>query len=155
MTPFQKNDFYISGGETFEARGWFGGESWALTANVEIYNVVSNTWTQGPELMTPRKHHSSCSLILKLFVLGGIGEEDKLLSSVEMLDTSYQTSQIVQLQGWQPLDLPLFTPRTDPAVCAISDTEFVVLGGNDGEVDLNDALVYDDAKRCFNQVCES
>ena len=150
MAPYQENEFYITGGETYEARGWFSSESWALSANVEIYNVTENTWTQGPELKTPRKHHSSCSLILKLFILGGIGEEEKLLSSIEMLDTSYRTSEIIELQGWQQLELTLFTPRIDPAVCAISDTKFVLLGGNDGEKDMKDALVYDDQKRCMD-----
>jgi len=43
----------------------------------------------------------------------------------------------------------VFTPRRNPLVTALNDSEIVIMGGTDGENCLSDVLVYDiDKKEC-------
>jgi hypothetical protein len=67
-----------------------GGKSPYFSSLTFYFNVESETWTEGPMLNIGRAYHS-CGLIQEarknsIIVIGGIGNNEKILQSVEILD---------------------------------------------------------------------
>lgn len=94
------------------------------TATVEIYDVATGSWADGPDLRTPRHHHAAAASGDRIVVLGGRGDEDLSLDAVEQLDVSSGE--------WAALPaLPLGSGGL--AAVAVGDAIVAIAGGDDAE----------------------
>jgi Kelch motif protein len=91
---------------------------------LEIYDFKTDSWRSGPRMPTPRHHVASVALGGKLYVLGGRGDRDLSLSTVERFDPA--TSR------WERLP-PLPFGVGDPAAVVARGRIVVISGGDDAE----------------------
>jgi hypothetical protein len=103
------------------------------TGFTEIFDPATGTWSEGPELATPRFHHRSVALPDgTVVVVGGHDADYEPLASVEVLDPG--------ASAWRSLgDLP--TAVAHPAVWASPSGRVVlVLGGSTGLTETNNLV---------------
>lgn len=131
-------DFYVTGGDVHQARGLMRRKEWKSSALVEIYNLETNKWRNGPNLNVARRYHSSCSLRDNIYAIGGTNDQDEYFSSIEILEI------LRPQQRWVLVYQNAFSPRMCTAVIPIEDSQFVIIGGfnNLGEGELKDSFVY-------------
>jgi hypothetical protein len=103
---------YVTGGVTTEGVRPFN--------QLDIYDPVTDTWSSGPAMPTPREHLASCAIDGKLIVVGG-WNEDVSTGATEAYDPDART--------WQVL-APMPTPRG--GLAAVADGSLChVIGGED------------------------
>ncbi len=96
---------------------------------------MKNAWTQKGDMPTARSFAGSAVVDGKIYVIGGAGAEDKVLSSVEAYDPAADT--------WaKKADMP--TMRSLPVI-AVVDGNIYVIGGYDGNNKSSSTEVYDPA----------
>lgn len=79
-----------------------------------------------------------------MYVIGGWNRK-KYLSSIEFL-TVDDTKNTFN-DTWQIFKVGMLTPRKDSAVCPVSTTSFIVMGGNYKDLKLKDiVIVYTEVK---------
>ncbi len=110
--------FYVFG-------GYVGPSAYnnTITASVQIYDPVSNTWALGTAMPAPRASMAVGVLNGKAYVIGGVDSNSSYQNSVLVYDPvtdSWSTS----------VDEP--TGRADPAVAAIGCKLFVAGGNTNG-----------------------
>ena len=93
-------------------------------STVEIYDVDAGTWTAGPDMPTPRHHHDAAAIDGRLVVVGGRGNDDLSMDTVEQFDPLRDR--------WTSLpSLPLGAGGL--AVTATPDVVLAIGGGDDEE----------------------
>ena len=99
---------------------------------VSLYSVDSDGWRHSlPHLHFGRKSASGCFVNSHAYVFGGIGSES-CLNSIERLSLSAVSSGREE-EEWQSFQVDSrILPRQLPVVAALNDTEFVIMGGDDG-----------------------
>lgn len=68
-----------------------GGADGASVSELQIYDTVTNTWTTGPAMPTPRDHLSAAVVGDKLYAIGGRNSGSFILSTVEVFDLRTNT----------------------------------------------------------------
>ncbi|HET7694458.1 MAG TPA: kelch repeat-containing protein [Vicinamibacterales bacterium] len=96
----------------------------AAVNRVDLYDVASNTWTQGPNLLAPTAGASGVVAMNALFVFGG--SNNGALKLAEM----YRPVAGLQPDGWAALS-PMTTARTRAAASLVGDVIYVA-GGQTG-----------------------
>ena len=86
--------------------------------------------------------HASTVLDSKVYVICGRDNEFDFLDSVEVLDIVELERSGVALNHWSIFYIRGLIPRQSPAVCSISTTHILVMGGNNDE-DIADAPLID------------
>ena len=118
------------------------------------HSLGEDRWEKMPDLWVARRDASACSLGSIVYVLCGYNEENKMLNSIECLD-----SKRLDL-GWDIIDEPpmqsLLTPRVRPAVVPLGNcSEIAILGGRSGYYNQKDVLAFntetEDVKVLANQ----
>lgn len=83
------------------------------SSNTEIYNIMEDKWVNGPDMATPRFHHTSVTISNQyLYVIAGRHalNENKILDSIEKLDfskdnPSWEEIKLNSVDGfWTPRD---------------------------------------------------
>ncbi len=116
------NNIYISGGLT----------SWKnITKKHEVYNVLSNTWSEKASIPSLRNNAAVVSLDSLIYVIGGAGTKDNIWGDIWTVE-KYN----VNSDSWvQKNDLPILLFK--PGVTVVNN-EIIVLGGQtliDGKED--------------------
>ncbi len=113
---------------------------------VEIYEVGTDTWTQGPPIPTKRGWSGADLLGNKIYVAGGktIRTPEEKQSSGD--DTHFEIRDVLEVldlesQTWSALE-PLSEPRAGVSVTAC-DGKIYALGGNNFIHQLNAVEMYD------------
>ena len=72
-------------------RGW--GHSGKLLPTIEIYDPVTDTWTQKADMPVPRSSNSTCIVDGKIYIIGGVAANKKpnRLDSVDIYDPATDT----------------------------------------------------------------
>ena len=92
-----------------------------------------------------RYNHASITLESVVYVVAGFGGK-KRLDTIEMLSMAPQARSDPDYK-WQLFKPAGLTPRKLPAVCPISHTKFVIMGGSGDEDLLSDAIIVDTKTR--------
>ena len=115
-----------------------------ISVKNEVYDIATDRWTEKAPLPTPRHGTQSISVNGKIYVIGGMGEENniwKSLSVVEMYNP--------QTDKWETkTSLP--EQRDGFGMFAINKKIFIV-GGFNGESVVNSVLVYDTKKDSWSK----
>jgi hypothetical protein len=94
-------------------------------SSVQVFNPsgsLGNKWNSGPSLNIPRAGFVALSDGIKIYVIGGYNSNNKMLDSVEMLDTSQSNPQ------WQALP-SLSAPRFLASGGIVQNRYLYILGG--------------------------
>ncbi|XP_077349420.1 kelch-like protein 38 isoform X1 [Lithobates pipiens] len=92
-----------------------------VTSGVYILSLKLNQWRIGEPMLVPRYSHQSIGYRNYIFSIGGIGEKQELLNSVERFDSIYNT--------WETMaNMPVAVLH--PAVAA-KDQRIYLFGGED------------------------
>ncbi|XP_068091042.1 kelch-like protein 38 [Hyperolius riggenbachi] len=106
---------YVLGGLSIDRKGN------TVTSSVYILSLKLNQWRKGESMLVPRYSHRSIGYKNYIFAIGGTGEKQQILSSVERFDSIYNT--------WESMaNMP--TPVLHPAVAA-KDQRIYLFGGED------------------------
>ncbi|KAM9308454.1 kelch-like protein 38 [Gastrophryne carolinensis] len=98
-----------------------GNKANAVTSSVYVLSLKLNQWRKGEPMLLSRYSHQSIAYKNYIFSIGGIGEKQEILSSVERFDSIYNT--------WKTMaSMP--TPVLHPAVAA-KDQRLYLFGGED------------------------
>lgn len=109
------SNVYVLGGMSI------GNNAKEVTSSVYIMSLKLNQWKKGESMLLPRYSHQCIGYKNYIFSLGGIGEKQEILNSVERFDSIYNT--------WKPMtSMP--TPVLHPAVAA-KDQRIYLFGGED------------------------
>ena len=115
--------------------------------------VENQTWHQMPDLIVARECHASCSLgNSSVYVFFGFDSQGHCLSSIERLDLADQGS--ISDCSWTLLSNIQMEGRAFPAVCALSSTEIVIMGGRDQFGYLGDVFILDTKAGMSTQVAK-
>jgi len=114
------------------------------------FDLITHRWLSLPKLDTARRSHSSCFLDKVLYVFGGYSvAKGHILSTVEKLNIGKPGSR------WEAFFVNNFTQRILPAVCPISKTEIVIMGGfSMSQGDLGDVLIFDSSRKVAEKVLD-
>ena len=93
-------------------------------SDLEIYDVGTGTWSRGPSMPTARHHHGAAAIGGRLVVVGGRGDDDLSLNTVEQFDPS--------TNRWTRL-APLPVGVGGLAVVAAAGQIVAIGGGDDDE----------------------
>ena len=103
-------------------------------------NETDKKWREGPRLNEKRDKFASVVCNGTLFVIGGCGDNDDDLDTVE----SIQVGDLLHAPGansttsrWKTLDCRLSTKRSGCAAAAVQDRFIVVVGGYDDNANLS------------------
>ncbi|KAM4704922.1 kelch-like protein 38 [Rhinophrynus dorsalis] len=92
-----------------------------VTSAMYILSLKLNQWRKGESMLAPRYSHRSITYKNYIFAIGGIGEKQEILSSVERFDSIYNT--------WKSMaNMPVAVLH--PAVAA-KDQRIYLFGGED------------------------
>jgi N-acetylneuraminic acid mutarotase len=103
-----------------------------------MYDPSADTWTDGPEMLTPREHLAVVASKDKIYAVGGRAngsEDDQLASANEVLDPAS-----MQWSALSPLPVPRGGLHGTYAVETV-----IVAGGERGEKAYDDVNQYDPA----------
>lgn len=92
-----------------------------VTSSVYILSLKLNQWRKGEPMLVPRFSHRSLGYKNYIFSIGGIGERQEILNSVERFDSIYNTWEIMA-------SMPVAVLH--PAVAA-KDQRIYLFGGED------------------------
>ena len=81
-------------------------------ATVNIFDPINNTWTTGTSMNTARNYHAAAVANGKIYVLGGIGSDGNVLSSVEEFDPATNL--------WTTKSATGFTERCEHAAASVN-----------------------------------
>lgn len=111
------NDVYVIGGSTSPH------DSGSLPGSgvVEIFDTRTKTWSEGPELPTPRHHHAAAAVDGVVTVVGGRDGPSFSMAAVEHLDT-----RTGRWRTGRPLPL-----ASGALTAATSGGRLIVTGGGD------------------------
>ncbi|KAK4475672.1 hypothetical protein MN116_000940 [Schistosoma mekongi] len=96
-----------------------GGRPKSSMQTSNIYDISLGRWLTGQNLNIGRSWYSLSECGGVIYAVGGVGEDDQTLSSVEMLDP--------RVDKWQPCS-SMLRPRFGYGVCS-TDNEIIVVGG--------------------------
>ncbi|XP_063780465.1 kelch-like protein 38 [Pseudophryne corroboree] len=106
---------YVLGGLSISNKGNI------VTSSVYILSLKLNQWRKGESMLVPRYSHRSVGYRNYIFSIGGIGEKQEILSSVERFDSIYN--------AWKTMSsMPVAVLH--PAVAA-KDQRIYLFGGED------------------------
>ncbi|XP_075070139.1 kelch-like protein 38 [Mixophyes fleayi] len=106
---------YVLGGLSINKKGNI------VTSSVYILSLKLNQWCKGEPMLVPRYSHRSIGYRNYVFAIGGIGEKQEILSSVERFDSIYNS--------WETMSsMPVAVLH--PAVAA-KDQRIYLFGGED------------------------
>ena len=108
------------------------------SASVSLFReagVKDARFTEEKSMNVARSWHASCILEAKLYVFGGWGVENKLLNSIEFLDTSAEKED----HAWTETTCQFFTPRMSSAVIPIGANKIAIFGGSCNK----EVIIYD------------
>ena len=96
-------------------------------SEVHAFDIHGKTWIQKalPSFKKPRVCHVSCILGEKIYIFGGVTNDNVSLRSIEIFDIQ----QSDKAKKWELLILDALTKRSDIALCPISDHEILIMGG--------------------------
>ena len=97
---------------------------------VSSHNLNTNTWSVNlSQLNIVRYRASACILAGNAYVFAGKYRGDWYLNSIEKIavDSLFSNGP----DPWTLIDIPqnVFTPRFNPVVAPLNDTEIAILGG--------------------------
>ena len=75
-------------------------------------------------------------------MVGGVSGQDETIKTFERMPIVGLSDSTLPWALIEP-DTDVLSPRTDPIVCPISDTQLLIMGGYDNRSMLSDALVMD------------
>jgi N-acetylneuraminic acid mutarotase len=102
-----------------------GGTAGLTLLDLRIFDISTNTWSDGASMTTLREQHAAAYLDGKIYVMGGITEDSSLLSSVEVYDIATDT--------WAAgPELPAV--RRLMAAAAVDDHIYVIGGDGGGAI---------------------
>ncbi|MEL6741498.1 MAG: BTB/POZ domain-containing protein, partial [Planctomycetota bacterium] len=79
----------IGGADTFDAE--FRIELGA-TRRVDVWSRGEGRWRRGADMLAPRRDHCACAHQTRVLAIGGVGDDDELLSSCEVYDGARWTA---------------------------------------------------------------
>ena len=106
-----------------------------------------------PELNVARYSASSCVLAQNAYVFcgTGIGVQSQL-NSIEKLNLEGDDAgKSAEWQLIQP-DIEVLSPRSSPIVVPLDENQILILGGNDGPTNYNDAIIFDATSETVQKV---
>ncbi|MCA9731867.1 MAG: T9SS type A sorting domain-containing protein [Deferribacteres bacterium] len=77
-TVLWNDKVYLLGGRTIND----------VLKNVEVYDLVQNTWTDAHDLRIPREGHSACFFNDRIYAIGGQDKDAQLVESIEWYDNT-------------------------------------------------------------------
>jgi N-acetylneuraminic acid mutarotase len=91
----------------------------------ELFNVATNQWTQGPNILAPTVAPASAVVQNALFVFGGFNNGALILAEL------YRPASGLQVDGWAALSgMP--TPRLEASAAVVGDVIYVIGGQDSG-----------------------
>ena len=130
------NRYVVCTGSVFEGN--------RADATTELYDTQDDTWMELARLNTPRCFHSSCDRNGEfVYVFAGKSKIGRAINSVERMKIKDENGMSWRNQ-WMKLELPahefpdLFSPRSTPGVCAVSDRDLLLFGGRVNGKSLSD-----------------
>ena len=111
-----------------------------LLSRVDVFDLAAQSWSQGPDLPTPRDHLAGAALGGRVYAVSGeLGGHDKNVATVEVLDPA---------TGWtKGADLP--RPRGSLGAAVVGD-RLLAVGGQDPKGTFHDADAYDSARGAWS-----
>jgi hypothetical protein len=109
---------YVAGGATE-----YGPDLPAPMASLEVYDLNTGEWSEGPDMPTPRHHFGLVALDGKLYAVGGRDADDFAIDTVERFDPA--------TGRWETLP-PLPQAAGGLAVAATDGEVYAIGGGDDG-----------------------
>ncbi|CAH8664567.1 unnamed protein product [Schistosoma rodhaini] len=106
-----------------------GGKPKCSMKTCNIYDISLGLWSSGPNLNTGRSWYSLTECDGVIYAIGGVGEDDQTLSSVEMLDP--------RVNKWE-LCSSMLRPRFGFSVCSTNNEIIVVGGVRDSTIEMYD-----------------
>ena len=95
-------------------------------------------------MQVPREEHSSCTMNKYVYVIGGMDDNYKALSSIEQLRVQCgEDGEILSDYKWRLIQVDGLPPRRNPFVCHMGKDTIAICGGSDfyGR-DLGDSYVW-------------
>ena len=143
MCNYKDRYLFVSGG--FKFPDWYD--------CVDMFDIENDEWNLAPNLNKKRAAHSSCSLENSIFVF--CGATQAYMMSIEMLDAEgFINGEPVEWQLVQ-LNEGSLSPRENPLVASLSDTELLILGGFDGRRYLNDGYILETNEMILDKVIDA
>ena len=96
-----KNFIYVMGGQTSKLQQ---PENCVITKSVEKYNSDRNSWTSVSDMIFKRTRHSACILQDRIYVFGGIDENDEEVDKIESYDLAIDKWVVVETLSVQCTD---------------------------------------------------
>ena len=117
ICQYQNSELYLLGGASDA-----GSTPFNTSAR---YSIASDTWDKNvPLFVQKRKMHSCCVVDQKIYVFGGVNEQDEKMDSIEMINPSAGD------EAWALLKVSaLFTPRSRVAVSQLNAKQILIFGG--------------------------
>ena len=123
--------------------GRIGGRFGEAQTDVERYKVETNDWDLLPSLNIGRAGLGCCHAGLSIYVIGGMTDGRKRVTSIETL--SFSEMKNSDTFKWQLIEIPdgLYVPRSDPGVINFRGTDILIFGGLDqNEKELSDFHIF-------------
>ena len=111
--------------------------------SVSCHDLVTNIWLVDlPKINQARSNASGCYLPAYVYIFAGY-TKDESINNIEKIASISLYSNCKE--HWQLIEIPqnIFTPRQNPAVAPLNDTDIVIMGGWHGGDYLNDVVVFD------------
>ncbi|CAH8649532.1 unnamed protein product [Schistosoma haematobium] len=106
-----------------------GGKPKCSMKTSNIYDISLGLWSSGPNLNIGRSWYSITECDGVMYAIGGVGEDDQNLSSVEMLDP--------RVNKWESCS-SMLRPRFGCSVCSTNNEIIVVGGVSDSTIEMYD-----------------
>lgn len=132
--PGQNNEYYLLGGASTKPTLTM---TTAVHNQVWLYNIAGDSWSQPSTMLTPRYGHTAAYVGGQICVVGGLDDNNVLLSNGECWTPGGGS--------WQTI-APLNIPRYGAASAVGPDGRWYVFGGQDAIHDaVSEVEVYDPA----------
>ena len=130
MTNFHDLYIFVNGGAFSNQR---------KTDEVFCYQIGVDRWARAPSMTKSRSSHSSCVLVLDLYVFGGYDENGVLLDTIERL--SNVNSRVGSLDGrWESFHID-GCRISSPLMVPLKSEKILILGHSEPDNDFNAIVI--------------
>ena len=90
----------------------------------------------------------------KLYVLGGVNGEGRLIKNIEVIDLAPREEGQPEAV-FEAIETPAFTMRSNPVVCPIGADKLIICGGFKSPDILSDVILFDTEARTGEKIADA